>query len=62
MYEYVGAGTRAAEGFASDQVLSCLRDNSSGGPPLVALFPARASGSLTPDPAGVGVGRARFVS
>ena len=39
MYEYVGPGTRATEGLGLDQVLSCLRDNSSWGPPLGALYP-----------------------
>ena len=44
MYDkYVGAGTRAAEGSDLDQVLSCLRDISSWGPPLGALFPGGSS-------------------
>ena len=42
-YKCAGPGTRAAEGTDLDQVLSCLRDYSSRGPPLGALFPEGSS-------------------
>ena len=47
MYKYVGPGTIAAEVSDLDQVLSCLRDNSSAGPPLGVLFPGGSSACST---------------
>ena len=61
-YKYVSDCTRAAGGSDVDQVLGRLGDSSGRGPPLRALSCRCLTLLDFPDPAGVGVGRVRFVS
>ena len=62
MNKYFGSGTRAAEGSDLDKVLSGVRDNACCPPLRRAVSWGFLSLVDSPDPAGVGVGRARFGS
>ena len=62
MYRYVGHVVPAIEKSDLDQVLSRKRPSSRRGSPFGVVFARCASPFVSPDSAGVGLGRARVVS